>query len=166
RIQKVLEPNGLPRLIRLKVKKIIEMLMQQFIARFGIDALGIELDSEYNVYLLTRDGKKSVTMLSGGERIALALAFRLAIARALGGKLSVLILDEPTIHLDEERRRELVEVLRQGHRLLGVNQMIVVTHDRELEEVADVVVEVVKESGISRVVVREPGQPMPQLLPT
>ena len=165
RIQKVLEPNGLPRLIRLKAKKIIEMLMQQFIVRFGIDALGIELDPEYNVYLLTRDGKKSVTMLSGGERIALALAFRLAIARALGGKLSVLILDEPTVHLDEERRRELVEVLRQGHMLLGVSQMIVVTHDRELEEAADVVVEVAKESGISHVVVREPGQPVSQLLP-
>ena len=165
RIQKVLEPNGLPRLIRLKAKKIIEMLMQQFIVRFGIDALGIELDPEYNVYLLTRDGKKSVTMLSGGERIALALAFRLAIARALGGKLSVLILDEPTVHLDEERRRELVEVLRQGHKLLGVSQMIVVTHDRELEEAADVVVEVAKESGVSHVVVREPGQPVSQLLP-
>ena len=165
RIQKVLEPNGLPRLIRLKAKKIIEMLMQQFIMRFGIDALGIELDPEYNVYLLTRDGKKSVTMLSGGERIALALAFRLAIARALGGKLSVLILDEPTVHLDEERRRELVEVLRQSHKLLGVSQMIVVTHDRELEEAADVVVEVAKESGVSHVVVREPGQPVSQLLP-
>jgi len=165
RIQKVLEPNGLPRLIRLKAKKIIEMLMQQFIVRFGIDALGIELDPEYNVYLLTRDGKKSVTMLSGGERIALALAFRLAIARALGGKLSVLILDEPTVHLDEERRRELVEVLRQSHKLLGVSQMIVVTHDRELEEAADVVVEVAKESGVSHVVVREPGQPVSQLLP-
>ena len=165
RIQKVLEPNGLPRLIRLKAKKIIEMLMQQFIVRFGIDALGIELDPEYNVYLLTRDGKKSVTMLSGGERIALALAFRLAIARALGGKLSVLILDEPTVHLDEERRRELVEVLRQSHKLLGVSQMIVVTHDRELEEAADAVVEVAKESGVSHVVVREPGQPVSQLLP-
>ncbi|HIP65300.1 MAG TPA: hypothetical protein EYH08_02075 [Pyrodictium sp.] len=165
RIQKVLEPGGLPRLIRLKAKKIIEMLMQQFIMRFGVDALGVELDSEYNVYLLTRDGKKSVTMLSGGERIALALAFRLAIARALGGKLGVLILDEPTVHLDEERRRELVEILRQGPKLLGVNQMIVVTHDRELEEAADTVVEVVKESGISRVVVREPSQQTSQFLP-
>ena len=165
RIQKVLEPNGLPRLIRLKAKKIIEMLMQQFIMRFGVDALGVELDSEYNVYLLTRDGKKSVTMLSGGERIALALAFRLAIARALGGKLGVLILDEPTVHLDEERRRELVEILRQSPKLLGVNQMIVVTHDRELEEAADIVVEVTKESGVSRVVVREPGQQVSQFLP-
>ena len=165
RIQKVLEPSGLPRLIRLKAKKIIEMLMQQFIMRFGVDALGVELDSEYNVYLLTRDGKKSVTMLSGGERIALALAFRLAIARALGGKLGVLILDEPTVHLDEERRRELVEILRQGPKLLGVNQMIVVTHDRELEEAADTVVEVVKESGVSRIVVREPSQQTSQFLP-
>ena len=165
RIQKVLEPNGLPKLIRLKAKKIIEMLMQQFVMRFGIDALGVELDSEYNVYLLTRDGKKSVTMLSGGERIALALAFRLAIARALGGKLSVLVLDEPTVHLDEERRRELVEVLRQGHRLLGISQMIVVTHDRELEEAADVVVEVAKEFGVSHVVVRGSGQPASQFLP-
>jgi len=56
-------------------------------------------------------------------------------------------------------------VLRQGHRLLGISQMIVVTHDRELEEAADVVVEVAKEFGVSHVVVRGSGQPASQFLP-
>jgi len=79
---------------------------------------------------------------------------RLAIARAVAGpKLELMMLDEPTIHLDEERRRELVEVLkkffREGPRVLP--QLILVTHDREVEEAADVVYVVSREAGYSKV---------------
>lgn len=53
-------------------------------------------------------------------------------------------MDEPTIHLDAERRRELVEVLknfRGGGRF--ISQIIVVSHDRKPEEAADQAYEVV-----------------------
>ncbi len=62
-------------------------------------------------------------------------------------------MDEPTTHLDEERRRELVEIMKNFFREgAAVPQMIIVTHHRELEEVADTVYRVEKVDGVSRVV--------------
>ena len=92
-------------------------------------------------------------MLSGGEKVSLALALRLAIAHILSGKKqNFLMLDEPTIHLDEERRRYLVKAINRlfrGGKMF--TQMLVVTHDRELEDMADVVYRVVKTPNGSKV---------------
>ena len=55
-------------------------------------------------------GVQTIDQISGGERVALAIALRLAIARVLSGKVET-IMDEPTTYLDEERRKELVNIL-------------------------------------------------------
>jgi exonuclease SbcC len=74
--------------------------------------------------------------LSGGEKVALALAIRLAIGDVLGAqKLGFFILDEPTIHLDSENKKKLQEVFASLGELAG--QTIVITHDEELFEDAD-----------------------------
>lgn len=49
-------------------------------------------------------------------------------------ELDFLILDEPTTHLDENRRKELVNVLEN---LKRVPQLIIVDHHPELLKVAD-----------------------------
>jgi exonuclease SbcC len=74
--------------------------------------------------------------LSGGERMALALAIRLAISDVLAAKkLGFLILDEPTVHLDSENRGRLREAFSA---LARVNrQVIVITHDEEVFEGVD-----------------------------
>ena len=75
-------------------------------------------------------------MLSGGEKVALALAIRLAIGDVLGAqRLGFFILDEPTVHLDSENRRRLVEVFTNLSR--AVRQVIIITHDEEVFEGAD-----------------------------
>ncbi len=62
-------------------------------------------------------------------------------------------MDEPTTHLDEERRRELVEIMKSFFREgATIPQMIIVTHHRELEDVTDTVYRVEKVSGVSRVI--------------
>jgi len=74
--------------------------------------------------------------LSGGEKVALALAIRLAIGDVLGAqKLGFFILDEPTIHLDSENKKKLQEIFASLGELAG--QTIVITHDEELFEDAD-----------------------------
>jgi exonuclease SbcC len=64
-------------------------------------------------------------------------------------------MDEPTTHLDEERRKELVNILnsffREGGRIIP--QMIVITHHHEIEDVADVIYNVSKKEGCSVIVV-------------
>ena len=78
-----------------------------------------------------------VGSLSGGERVGIALALKLGLAKILSrGKLSFLILDEPTIYLDSERRQALRQILSNA---VGpsLTQLFVVTHDREMIDIAD-----------------------------
>ncbi|MFA4647456.1 DNA double-strand break repair ATPase Rad50 [Pyrococcus kukulkanii] len=94
------------------------------------------------------DGKEMpLTFLSGGEKIALGLAFRLAMSMYLIGKMSLLILDEPTPYLDEERRRKLVEIMERH--LRKISQVIIVSHDEELRDAADYVIKLNLENGVS-----------------
>ena len=58
------------------------------------------------------------------------------------------MLDEPTIHLDAYRRQELIELLK---RMSIIPQMIIVTHDPDLEEAADHILRVKKEEGKSTI---------------
>ncbi len=82
-----------------------------------------------------------IRSLSGGQNIALSLAYRLALNATVRAysphlKKSVLILDEPTTGFSRElvvRLRELLEEL--GSVKLG--QVVVVTHDKTLMEVGD-----------------------------
>lgn len=93
--------------------------------------------------------------LSGGERIALGLAFRLALSLYKVGNLELLILDEPTPFLDEERRKKLVEII--SSQLRKIPQVIIVSHDEELKDAADYVIRVLNVGGKSRVEVESIG---------
>jgi ABC-type bacteriocin/lantibiotic exporter with double-glycine peptidase domain len=68
------------------------------------------------------------SLLSGGQRQ------RIAIARALLAHPSLLILDEPTTHLDDDGIRRLMENLRA---LPGSPSLLMVSHDVEVARAAD-----------------------------
>jgi lipoprotein-releasing system ATP-binding protein len=75
--------------------------------------------------------------LSGGEMQ------RAAIARALMSKPRLLLADEPTGNLDEERGHEIVALLRDLNRTEGLT-IIMVTHNMDLVAPTDRVVRLVK----------------------
>jgi exonuclease SbcC len=87
-------------------------------------------------------GMVKVESLSGGEKVAVALALRFAMAYVMGGyKLDFVILDEPTVYLDEERRASMVEIISAlggGGSESPLKQMIIITHDAEIFENANV----------------------------
>ena len=76
--------------------------------------------------------------LSGGEQVSVALALRLGMASLLRNSgLNLMILDEPTTHLDAERRKALVGVLSQLSNITNAGipmQFIIITHDAEIFE--------------------------------
>ncbi len=61
---------------------------------------------------------------------------------------TLFFLDEPTIHLDSFRRHELINLLKD---MTVLPQMIIVTHESQLENAADNLVKVEKNNGISKV---------------
>ncbi len=151
-LRQVFGRDGAQRAARSAAKASLEANARRFLQAFNLAYSDIRLDEDYNIYLYGPDGEQPVDALSGGEKIAVALSLRLAVAAALAGeKAGCLIMDEPTIHLDAEKRRELVRLLsnfrREGALL---PQAIVVTHDREVEEAADQLYELTRVGGFSK----------------
>lgn len=76
--------------------------------------------------------------LSGGEKVSVALALRLGMASLLGASnLNLMILDEPTTHLDAERKKSLVGVLSQLSNISNSEtrmQFLIISHDAEIFE--------------------------------
>ncbi|MEG8030807.1 ATP-binding cassette domain-containing protein [Sphingomonas aurantiaca] len=70
--------------------------------------------------------------ISGGERR------RIALARALLKPAPVMLLDEPTAHLDADAEARLIEVI--AHACAG-RTTIIATHSARLAAIADVVVD-------------------------
>ena len=79
-----------------------------------------------------KKAERTVNRLSGGEQQ------RVAIARALATNVDIILADEPTGNLDEDREKEIVEIfkkLAKDHNKC----VILVTHSKEVAKEADVV---------------------------
>lgn len=77
--------------------------------------------------------------LSGGQKVMLGLAFRFAIYDQFVSSLGILMLDEPTVYLDDDHVDVAVEMLakiKSYSKGAGL-QLIVVTHDQRLASVFD-----------------------------
>ncbi|MDW7990189.1 MAG: DNA double-strand break repair ATPase Rad50 [Archaeoglobaceae archaeon] len=100
------------------------------------------------VFVLHQGEERDTGFLSGGELIALGIAFRLALSMfEARGRIPLLILDEPTPFLDEDRRRKLVDITMDY--LRKIPQVIIVSHDEELKDAADKVIFVEYRGGVS-----------------
>jgi len=101
----------------------------------------IEVDEDYGVLIRRSDGVTlPVESLSVGERNLVSLMLRYAIARVVMGVIPILILDEPTEHLDEEHRRRMLGWVRGLSN--GVRTVIITSHVDALETIADNIIRV------------------------
>jgi len=139
------------------VSKLERMLNETFELVYGNDAYSrIELDGEYELTVYQKDGEPlDPEQLSGGERAIFNLSLRCAIYRLLAegidgaAPMPPLILDEPTVFLDSGHVSKLVELI-ESMRRLGVDQILVVSHDDELVGAADELVTVQKNPTSNR----------------
>ncbi|HET6517194.1 MAG TPA: SMC family ATPase, partial [Nitrosopumilaceae archaeon] len=99
-----------------------------------------EKTRDISITCYSRNSTLDLDSLSGGEQVVVALSLRLGMAHLLGASnLNFVILDEPTTHLDEERRKSLVNVLSQLSDISHTHsrtplQFIIITHDSEIFE--------------------------------
>ncbi len=153
--EKVLHKDGAPRLLRTVYIRCAEETVRDLLERFNLEYSDVTIDEDFNILLKspsTGGEGIDIARLSGGERVAASLIALLALHKIISkGRLGFLILDEPTIHLDTERRRRLIDVLKEFKGGEVIQQLIIVTHDEEVKEAADTVYEVSRVERYSKV---------------
>jgi len=130
-------------------------MVKAFLKQINVDAssiykdimddpnLDLIWDETYLIHIRTRENKKEIFQLSGGEQMAAALAVRLAILQ--GNSLTKFaFFDEPTTNLDTERRVNLSKIIQ---RIKGFQQIFVISHDDSFEEDIDNVIKFTKDEN-------------------
>jgi exonuclease SbcC len=118
-----------------------------------IDDEGFEanIDPEFSPLITYKGYDMDYLNLSGGEKTAAALAYRLALNQVINNMMSsvrtrdIIILDEPTDGFSSEQ----LDKMRDLFKLLNVKQMIIVSHEQKVEMIADNIIRIKKENSIS-----------------
>ncbi len=130
---------------------------QYFAALVEDPSLSARVDETFAPWVDIAGQATPAEALSGGERTAMALAYRLALGRTVreAGRLTLetLILDEPTEGFSQEQTLRMGDLLES----LGLPQVILVSHERPLEGIADRVVRIRKRAGVSFIEQTDPA---------
>ncbi|HEY0196352.1 MAG TPA: SMC family ATPase [Methanobacterium sp.] len=111
-----------------------------------------KIDEEFTP-IIEQDGfQQEINYLSGGEKTSVALAYRLALNNIVqkvstGMKSNLLIMDEPTDGFSKEQLYKIRDIFNE----LNYPQIIIVSHERELESFANNVFQIVKVDGVSEI---------------
>ena len=136
--------------------KLREEFSKQFNEWFNIlvpEIFSVRLDEDFTPIIEQKDYSLDYSFLSGGERTAIALAYRLGLNQVLNSLLSkiktrdIVILDEPTDGFSEQQLDKMRDVLQQ----LKAKQLIIVSHESKIESFVQNIIKFRKEAGITRV---------------
>jgi exonuclease SbcC len=141
-------------------RHVMVSINQEFNQQFGYwfniliedPDLEVSIDEDFTPYVL-RDGyDQDLIALSGGEKTSVALAYRLALNTIVqkvstGMKSNLLILDEPTDGFSKEQLFKVRDIFSE----LRCPQIIMVSHERELESFADQIFQIIKTDGVSSI---------------
>ena len=103
--------------------------------------------------IVNQDGfEQEVNYLSGGEKTSIALAYRLTLNSLMRKetdtmKSNLLILDEPTDGFSKDQLGKIRELFDE----LKSEQIVMVSHEKELEGYANNVFQISKQDGISKI---------------
>lgn len=132
-------------------KRMVSRISQEASGIFGdiMDdhAAALQWSSDYELEMEVHGTRRAFRQLSGGEQMIAALALRLALLRHTSA-IDIAFFDEPTAHLDAERRDNLAERIMQ---IRGFQQMFVISHDDTFERAAANYVRVSKDENGSSV---------------
>ena len=103
---------------------VVEVLNKEFYELFSFSGLG-EIDIDWAKVTITI-GEKKFEQLSGAQMVAVGLSMRLALLKVMGEVVPIMLVDEPTTFLDDDRKNDIQKLL--GH-MSTISQCFVSTHD-------------------------------------
>jgi exonuclease SbcC len=138
--------------VLISVKEEFNKVFQKwFYLLIEVGDIDVEIDEFFTPIVNQSGYRLELDSLSGGEKTSVALAYRLAlneiIRRMIMLEDNLLILDEPTDGFSKEQLVQIKYVLEE----LTAAQVIVVSHEKELEGFVETIYRVVKESEKSQV---------------
>ncbi len=132
--REVLHVNGLPSLIIREYAKLLNRGIAYYMSVWEAP-FSLELDDTLAFTATFSDGRVLPGYrLSGGQRIVASTSFRLAMAATFAKQVGLLILDEPSNHLDSNNIIHLQQLLLRLKELAGSTgrQVIMVDHEESL----------------------------------
>jgi exonuclease SbcC len=133
------------------VNKHFEALLERWFKLLVEEGLEVKLLDDFTPLVEQNQYQCDYSELSGGERTALALAYRLALNQLINMltnfNLKLIILDEPTEGFSQKQLERMGKVFEE----LKVEQLIVVSHDPKIEAFVDSIIRLRKENGVSYV---------------
>ncbi len=139
--------------VMIKLKSDFSVLFSEWFSMLVPDSFNLSLDDEFTPIIEYQDYEIDYSHLSGGERTAIALAYRLALNQVINSLMSkiktkdLVILDEPTDGFSEQQLDKMRGVLEE----LNAEQLIIVSHEQKIEGFVDNVIKFKKENGISKI---------------
>jgi len=114
------------------------------------DSLSVRLDEDFTPLITNQDYEIDYNFLSGGERTATALAYRLSLNQVLNSQSNIktkdiVILDEPTDGFATEQIDRMQDIFGQ----LKAEQIILVSHEEKMEDFVDNVIRIKKDGASS-----------------
>ncbi len=128
-------------------EKWFNMLME-------IENFSVRLDEEFTPLIQQNGHDINYEYLSGGEKTAIALAYRLALNQVINNIMTnirtkdILILDEPTDGFSDEQLDRVRNVLSE----LNLKQLIIVSHEPKIESFVDNIIRLNKEQHVTRII--------------
>ena len=113
----------------------------------------VDIDQDFGPLISYKGHNADYKNLSGGEKTAAALAYRLALNQVINKIMSsvrtkeIIILDEPTDGFSSEQ----LDKMRDIFSMLDLKQVIIVSHETKVESVADNIIRIKKDKGISKI---------------
>ena len=136
-----------------KLKTEFSELFNKWFCMLVSENFMARIDENFTPIIEQQDYEIPYEYLSGGERTAVALAYRLSLNQVINSILStintkdIVILDEPTDGFSDQQLDKIREVLMQ----LNVKQLLLVSHEQKIESFVENVIRFKKENGISKI---------------
>lgn len=132
--RKILHKDNLQKEVMATALQSLNILLDQYLQYFNKDYTAW-IDSNFDFRCSKAENPDfRAGLLSGGEKVALSMAYMLALAEVKSSRIPIMVLDEPTDSLDEEAIQGLVEVLKIARGFAEKGLFILVpSHERALE---------------------------------